>query len=46
MAGKVDLEGLITHRLPISDLPKAIELIKGEAVKVLLDPLLADRKSN
>lgn len=42
VADKLDLEGLITHRLPISGLPEAIELIKGKAGKVLLDPSLAD----
>lgn len=42
VAGKVDLEGLITHRLPLSGLPDALDLMKGEAGKVLLDPSLAD----
>ncbi|NEC92160.1 zinc-binding dehydrogenase [Streptomyces sp. SID12501] len=39
---KVDLEGLITHRLPISALPHALELMRGDAGKVLLDPSLPD----
>jgi threonine 3-dehydrogenase len=45
VAGKVDLEGLITHRLPLSGLPHALDLMRGEAGKVLLDPSLtaADR---
>lgn len=42
VAGKVDLEGLITHRLPLSGLPHALDLMRGEAGKVLLDPSLAD----
>lgn len=42
VVGKIDLEGLITHRLPISQLPQALELMRGEAGKVLLDPSLAD----
>jgi len=39
---KVDLEGLITHRLPLNGLPQALELMKGDAGKVLLDPSLVD----
>jgi threonine 3-dehydrogenase len=42
VAGKVDLESLVTHRLPISGLPEALELMRGDAGKVLLDPSLAD----
>jgi threonine 3-dehydrogenase len=42
VAGKVDIAGLITHRLPLSSLPEALELMKGEAGKVLLDPSLVD----
>jgi len=42
VAGKVDLEGLITHRLPLSGLPHALNLMRGEAGKVLLYPSLAD----
>jgi threonine 3-dehydrogenase len=42
VTGKVDLEGLITHRLPISALPQALELMRGDAGKVLLDPSLSD----
>lgn len=42
VAGKVDLEGLITHRLPLSGLPDALALMRGEAGKVLLDPSLPD----
>jgi threonine 3-dehydrogenase len=41
-AGKVDLDALITHRLPISQLPRALELMRGDAGKVLLDPSLDD----
>lgn len=42
VAGKVDLRGLITHELPLSGLPDALDLMKGEAGKVLLDPQLTD----
>ncbi|WP_270887949.1 zinc-dependent alcohol dehydrogenase [Pedococcus sp. 5OH_020] len=42
VAGKVDLEGLITHRLPLNGLPQALDLMRGEAGKVLLDPSLPD----
>lgn len=42
VAGKVDLAGLITHRLPLSGLEQALELMNGEAGKVLLVPTLAD----
>lgn len=45
VAEKVDLAGLVTHRLPLSGLPEALELMKGEAGKVLLDPSLADVSS-
>ena len=30
----------MTHRLALSQLPEAIELLDGEACKVLLDPAL------
>jgi threonine 3-dehydrogenase len=42
VAGKVDLAGLVTHQLPLSGLPEALELMKGEAGKVLLDPSVVD----
>jgi hypothetical protein len=42
VAGKVDLRGLITHELPLGGLPEALDLMKGEAGKVLLDPSLRD----
>ncbi|MCL8026868.1 zinc-dependent alcohol dehydrogenase [Nocardioides bruguierae] len=41
-AGHVDLDGLVTHRLPLSDLPAALALMRGDAGKVLLLPSLAD----
>jgi threonine 3-dehydrogenase len=40
VAGKVDLEGLITHRLPLDSLPEALGLMTGEAGKILLVPTL------
>ena len=43
ISGKVDLESLITHRLPISELPQALTLMREGAGKVLLDPSLPDQ---
>jgi threonine 3-dehydrogenase len=40
VAGKVDLAGLITHELPLDRLPEALDLMRGEAGKVLLNPSL------
>lgn len=40
--GRIDLAALVTHRLPISSLPQALELMRGEAGKVILDPALPD----
>ena len=38
-SGKVDLSPLITHRLPLADLEKGMQLLKsGEAAKVILYP--------
>lgn len=42
MAGKVDLAGLATHRLPLSGLPRALELMGEGAGKVMLLPSLPD----
>ena len=42
VAGRVDLDGLITHRLPLSGLEQALDLMRGQAGKVLLDPSLPD----
>lgn len=39
---QIDLAGLVTHRLPISALPQALDLMLGDACKVLLDPSLPD----
>ena len=39
-SGRLDLGTLVTHRLALSQLPEAIELLDGEACKVLLDPAL------
>ena len=37
--GKLNLEPAITHRLKLSEFPKAMELLQsGEAIKVLLKP--------
>ncbi|MEO9322753.1 alcohol dehydrogenase catalytic domain-containing protein [Nocardioides sp. C4-1] len=42
VAGRVDLDGLVTHRLPLSGLPDALDLMRGDAGKVLLLPSMAD----
>jgi threonine 3-dehydrogenase len=42
VAGRVDLDRLITHRLPLSGLSDALDLMQGEAGKVLLLPSLPD----
>jgi threonine 3-dehydrogenase len=39
-SGRLDLEALVTHRLPLTDFPRAIELLHGDSCKVLLDPEL------
>jgi threonine 3-dehydrogenase len=41
-SGRLDLRTLVTHRLALSQLPEAIELLDGEACKVLLDPSLEE----
>ena len=43
-SGKVDLAGLVTHRLPLSGLPQALDLMRGVAGKVLLVPSLPEHK--
>ena len=40
-SGRLDLDWLVTHRLPLESLPEAVELLSGEAGKVLLQPSLA-----
>ncbi|WZH51048.1 MAG: alcohol dehydrogenase catalytic domain-containing protein [Nocardioides alkalitolerans] len=42
VAGHVDLDRLVTHRLPLSGLPDALDLMRGDAGKVLLLPSLPD----
>ncbi len=42
ITGKVDLDTLVTHRLPLGGLPEALELMFGRAGKVLLDPALPE----
>ncbi|KQY62440.1 zinc-dependent alcohol dehydrogenase [Nocardioides sp. Root140] len=42
ISGRVDLAGLLTHRLPLSGLPLALELMREDAGKVLLLPSLPD----
>ena len=42
VAGSVDIEALVTHRLPLGGLPQALDLMHGEAGKVLLDPALPE----
>lgn len=42
VSGQVDLATLVTHRLPLGGLPLALDLMRGEAGKVLLDPALPE----
>ncbi len=41
-SGRVDLSSLVTHRLPLSGLPEALQLMHGDAGKVVLVPSLPD----
>ena len=37
--GKLDLESLVTHELPLTEIKKGFELLKDQsAIKVLIDP--------
>lgn len=42
--GKLDLAKFITHRLPLSEIERAVELLSGESCKVLLLPRMDDDK--
>lgn len=37
-SGRLDLDGLITHRLPLGDFEQAIELLTGDSNKVVILP--------
>ena len=37
-SGRLDLEWLITHRMPLGQIDEAIDLLTGDACKVLLLP--------
>ncbi|MGR7025823.1 hypothetical protein [Geodermatophilus sp. URMC 62] len=37
-SGRIDLDWLITHRLPLDEADAAVELLTGDAGKVLLVP--------
>jgi threonine 3-dehydrogenase len=39
-SGRLDLEWLITHRMPLGQIDEAVDLLTGEASKVLLVPSL------
>jgi threonine 3-dehydrogenase len=39
-SGRLDLEWLITHRMPLAKADEAVDLLTGEACKVLLVPSL------
>jgi threonine 3-dehydrogenase len=39
-SGRLDLEWLITHRMPLGQIDEAVDLLTGEAAKVLLVPSL------
>jgi len=41
-SGRLDLSWLITHRLPLNQADEAIELLAGEANKILLIPSMKD----
>lgn len=41
-SGRLDSSWLITHRLPLSRVDDAIELLAGEANKILLIPSMKD----
>jgi threonine 3-dehydrogenase len=45
-SGKLDLSKFVTHRLPLSALDEAIELLSQDSCKVLLIPALPDRPKN
>jgi len=40
-SGRLDLEWLITHRKPLGQIDQAVDLLTGEACKVLLVPGLS-----
>ena len=37
-AGRIDLTHIVTHRLPIAEFDRSIELLSGDAGKILLYP--------
>jgi threonine 3-dehydrogenase len=37
-SGRLDLEWLITHRMPLGEVDDAVDLLTGDAGKVLLVP--------
>ena len=37
-SGRLDLEWLITHRMPLGQIDEAVDLLTGDACKVLLVP--------
>lgn len=37
-SGALDLENLVTHRLPLTEVDQAIRLLSGEACKVIIEP--------
>ncbi|MET0829960.1 MAG: L-threonine 3-dehydrogenase, partial [Microbacterium sp.] len=41
-SGRVDLDWLITHRLPLHSADEAVHLLSGDAGKVLLIPALSE----
>jgi len=45
VAGSVDLELLVTHRLPLSRLPMALDLVRSAPLKVLLIPAMPDEQA-
>lgn len=45
-SGKLDLSKFVTHRLPLSALDEAIELLSQDSCKILLIPALPNRPRN
>ena len=37
-SGRIDLAGMITHRLSMEEFDKGIELLRGESAKILISP--------
>jgi threonine dehydrogenase-like Zn-dependent dehydrogenase len=38
VSGRIDLTGMITHRLGLEEFDRGIELLRGESAKVIISP--------